>query len=55
LCGCKISLTLKEEYSLMMFEKKRGIFGPKRDEVTGENCITRRVIIICTLLQILLG
>ena len=32
------SLTLKEECSLWVFENKvlRRIFGPKRDEVTGE-------------------
>jgi len=28
-------LTLREEHSLRLFEN-RGIFGPKRDEVTGE-------------------
>jgi hypothetical protein len=32
------SLTLREEHRLRMFENRvlRGIFGPKRDEVTGE-------------------
>jgi hypothetical protein len=32
------SLTLREEHRLRVFEKRvlRGIFGPKRDEVTGE-------------------
>jgi hypothetical protein len=32
------SLTLREEYRLRMFENRvlRRIFGPKRDEVTGE-------------------
>jgi hypothetical protein len=32
------SLTLKEERRLRVFENRvlRGIFGPKRDEVTGE-------------------
>jgi hypothetical protein len=38
-CGCKTwSLTLKEEHRQRMFENKvvRRIFGPKRDEVTGE-------------------
>jgi hypothetical protein len=32
------SLTLKEEHRLRMFEDKvlRRIFGPKKDEVTGE-------------------
>jgi hypothetical protein len=39
LYGCKAwSLTLREEYRLRVFENKalRKIFGPKRDEVTGE-------------------
>jgi hypothetical protein len=39
LYGCESwSLTLKEESRLRMFENKvlRRIFGPKRDEVTGE-------------------
>ena len=32
------SLTLREEHNLMVFENRvlRRIFGPKRDEVTGE-------------------
>jgi hypothetical protein len=32
------SVTLREEHSLRVFEIRvlRGIFGPKRDEVTGE-------------------
>jgi hypothetical protein len=32
------SLTLREEHRLWMFENRvlRRIFGPKRDEVTGE-------------------
>jgi hypothetical protein len=32
------SVTLKEEHGLRVFENRvlRGIFGPKRDEVTGE-------------------
>jgi hypothetical protein len=32
------SLTLREEHTLRMFENRvlRRIFGPKRDEVTGE-------------------
>jgi hypothetical protein len=36
---CKIlSLTLKEEHSLRVLENRvlRRIFGPKRDEVTGD-------------------
>jgi hypothetical protein len=39
LYGCETwSLTLREEHRLRVFEKKvlRRIFGPKRDEVTGE-------------------
>ena len=37
--GCETwSLTLREEYRLMVFENRvlRRVFGPKRDEVTGE-------------------
>jgi hypothetical protein len=37
--GCETwSLTLREEHRLMVFENRvlRRIFGPKRDEVTGE-------------------
>ena len=39
LCGCETwSLTLREERSLRVFENRvlRRVFGPKRDEVTGE-------------------
>jgi hypothetical protein len=39
LYGCEnSSLTFKEEQRLRVFENRvlRGIFGPKRDEVTGE-------------------
>jgi hypothetical protein len=39
LYGCETwSVTLREEHRLRMFENRvlRGIFGPKRDEVTGE-------------------
>jgi hypothetical protein len=39
LYGCEtLSLTLREEYRLRVFENRalRRIFGPKRDEVTGE-------------------
>jgi hypothetical protein len=39
LYGCKTrSLTLREEHTLRVFENRvlRRIFGPKRDEVTGE-------------------
>jgi hypothetical protein len=42
------SLTLREERRLTVFENRvlRRIFGPKRDEVTGEggNCIMRSFI-----------
>ena len=39
LYGCEAwSLTLKEEHRLRVFENRvmRRVFGPKRDEVTGE-------------------
>jgi hypothetical protein len=39
LYGCETSsLTLREEHRLKVFENRvlRGIFGPKRDEVTGD-------------------
>jgi hypothetical protein len=39
LYGCETwSLTLREEYRLRVFESRvlRRIFGPKRDEVTGD-------------------
>ena len=39
LYGCETwSITLREECTLRVFENRmlRGIFGPKRDEVTGE-------------------
>ena len=46
LYGCETwSLTLREERKLRVFENRvlRRIFGPRRDEVTGEwrDCITR--------------
>jgi len=46
LYGCETwLLKLREERRLRMFENKvlRRIFGPRRDEVTGDwrNCITR--------------
>jgi hypothetical protein len=50
LYGCETwSLTLREEHILRMFENRvlRRIFGPKRDEVTGEwSCITRSFVIV---------
>ena len=39
LCGCETwSLTLREEHRLRVFENRvlRRIFGPKKDELTGE-------------------
>jgi len=39
MCGCETwSLTVREERTLRVFENKvlRRLFGPKRDEVTGE-------------------
>jgi hypothetical protein len=39
LYGCKVwPLRLREEYTLMVFEKRvlRGLLGSKREEVTGE-------------------
>jgi hypothetical protein len=39
LCGCETwSFTLREECGLRVFENRvlRRIFGPKRDEVTGQ-------------------
>ena len=58
-CGCETwSLTLREERGLRVFENRvlRGIFEPKRDELTGsgENYIMRSFI-ICTVHQILFG
>jgi len=59
LYGCETwSLTLREERRLRVFENRvlRGIFGPKRDEVTGsgENYIMRSLM-ICTANPILFG
>jgi hypothetical protein len=42
LYGCETwSLTLREEHRLGMFENRvlRRIFGPKRDEVTGDRWV----------------
>jgi len=59
LYGCETwSLTLREERRLRVLENRvlRGVFGAKRDEVTGneENYIMRSLM-ICTAHQILLG
>jgi len=59
LYGCETwSLTLREERRLRVFENRAlwRIFGPKRDEVTGngENYIMRSLI-ICTAHPILFG
>ena len=58
LCGCETwSLTLREESRLRVFENwVLRIFGPKRDEVTGngEKYIMRGLM-ICTLHPILFG
>jgi hypothetical protein len=58
LYGCETwSLALREEHRLGVFENRvlRRIFGPKRDEVTGEwrNCIMKSFM-ICTLCRVLL-
>jgi hypothetical protein len=57
LYGCETwSVTLREEQRLKVFENSvlRTIFGPKRDEATGngEDCITRNLM-TCTHHQIL--
>jgi hypothetical protein len=49
LCGCETwSLTLTEDNRLKVFKNRvlRGIFGPKRDEVTArwQNCTTKYFI-----------
>ena len=59
LCGCQTwSLTLREERRLRAFENRvlRRVFGPKRDEVTGngENYILRSLV-ICTPYRIFCG
>jgi hypothetical protein len=59
LYGCETwSLTLKEESRLRAFENGvlRRIFGPKRDEITGEwRKYIMRNLMISTLRQILFG
>ena len=57
--GCETwSLTLREERRLRVFENRvlRSVFGPKRDEVTGngENYIMRSLV-VCTPYRILCG
>jgi hypothetical protein len=57
LYGCEIwSLTSREECRLRLFENRvlRRIFGPKRDEVTGEDYTTRSFM-LCIPLQIPFG
>jgi hypothetical protein len=54
LYGCETwSLALREKHRLRVFANRvlRKIFGPKMDEVTGENCITKSFV-ICTLRQV---
>jgi len=53
LYGCETwSLTLREERRLRVFENRvlRRIFGPKRDEVTGEwkKQLLMRSLMVCT-------
>jgi hypothetical protein len=59
LYGCETwSVTLREEHRLRVFENRvlRRIFGPKRDEVTGEwRKLHIEELHICTPPQILLG
>jgi hypothetical protein len=59
LYGCETwSLTLREEHTLRVFENRvlRRIFGPKRDEVTGEwRRLLNERLMICTHHQILFG
>ena len=59
LYGCETwSLTLREERSLRMFKNRvlRRIFGPKRDEVTGEwRKLHNEELNICTPHTILFG
>jgi hypothetical protein len=57
--GCETwSLTLREEQRLIVFENRvlRRIFGPKRDEVTGEwRRLHNEDLMTCTHYQILFG
>jgi hypothetical protein len=55
LCGCEaLSLNLREEHRLRVFEIRVLIFGPKRKMNHGEKCI-RMNFTTCILHQILLG
>ena len=59
LYGCETwSLTMREERRRRVFENRvlRRVFGPKRDEVTGngENYIMR-ILVICTPYRVLCG
>jgi hypothetical protein len=59
LYGCETwSLILREEWRLRVFENKvlRRIFGPKRDEVTGEwRRLRKNKFMLCTPRQISFG
>jgi hypothetical protein len=59
LYGCEIwSLTLREKHRLRVFENRvlRKIFGPQREEVTGEwRRLHNEELMICTPHQILFG
>jgi hypothetical protein len=49
---------LREEHTLSVFEKRvmRGIFGSKRDEITGEwRKLHNEELMICTPHQIIIG
>ena len=50
--------TLRKEHRLRVFENRvlRGLFWPKRDEVTGvEKNYIKRSLMICTPHQVLFG
>ena len=59
LFGCETwSLTLRDERRLRVFENRvlRRVFGPKRDEVTGNGeYYIMRSLVICTPYPILCG